>query len=147
MGVGFVELRSGNPCAHLADHGRLIREFAGTQFRIDEFTVDCEFKRAPIGGFEFEAGNATFVFSENLAGQTDRLWFVVSRRAVAKMDFHWSSSIKRIADWLRLFCLLLLLLGRGGFLLGGCLAGFGAGLLGCENTVKVVRVFLRGSAV
>ena len=145
MGVELMELPSGNPCAHLADHGGLVREFAGTQFRIDEFTVDCEFKRAPIGGFELEAGNATFVFSENLAGQTDRLWFVVSRRAVAKVNFHWSSSIKRVADWLGFFCLLFL--GRGGLLLGGCFAGFGAGLLGCENTVKVIGVFLRGSAV
>tara|TARA_Y100001960_G_C14321412_1_gene655571 strand:- start:231 stop:668 length:438 start_codon:yes stop_codon:yes gene_type:complete len=145
MGVGLMELPSGNPCAHLADHGGLVREFAGTQFRIDEFAVNCKFKRAPIGGFEFEAGNATFVFSENLAGQTDRLWFVVSRRAVAKVNFHWSSSIKRVADWLGFFCLLFL--GRGGLLLGGCFAGFGAGLLGCENTVKVIGVFLRGSAV
>ena len=89
MGVGLMELPSGNPCAHLADHGGLVREFAGTQFRIDEFAVNCKFKRAPIGGFEFEAGNATFVFGKNLAGQTDRLRFVVSRRAIAKVNFHW----------------------------------------------------------
>ena len=84
-----MELPSGNSLTHLADHGSLVGEFARTQLRVDEFTIDRKFKRAPIGGFEFEAGNAAFVFGENLAGQTDRLRLVVSRRAIAKVNFHW----------------------------------------------------------
>ena len=71
----------------LSDLG-IVREATTFQLGKDQLPIDADFKPAAIGWHEDEPFDARFEFLDELLGQTDRLWFVVSGLAIDDFDFH-----------------------------------------------------------
>ena len=58
------------------------------QFGKDKFSVHANFELAAVRGNQDQFLNPRFEVGDQFVGQTDRLRFVVSNRAVHNFDFH-----------------------------------------------------------
>lgn len=74
--------------ADFGDHLVFARELVGLQLRIDEVTVDRQFKTPAPRWLQLELLDLLLVLREDFGRQTDGLWFVVSSSAVTQMNLH-----------------------------------------------------------
>ena len=58
------------------------------QLRIDQGTVQAEFKAAAIGGNQYQPLDPGLEFGDEIVGQTDRLGFIVSSLTINKFYLH-----------------------------------------------------------
>ncbi len=68
-----------------------IRERPGATFRPDRLAVHLDLEATPVGGNQFETGDAALQFVEQEGRQTDGFRLVVSDRAVLDADVHGSA--------------------------------------------------------
>ncbi len=70
------------------DHRVFYGKLTGFQLGIDQGVIQGQFETTATGGLQFNTGNLLLVLSENFGRQTDGLWLIISRRAIAEMHFH-----------------------------------------------------------
>jgi hypothetical protein len=81
--------------AHRREHRVLVREFAGLQLRVEEFSVDTELETTASRRNELHVLNTLFVLIEELVRQTDGFRFVASLRAILEFHVHDSLLLKK----------------------------------------------------
>ena len=91
---GQTSGRVSQSLADFPDDFVFVRKLSGFQLGIDEFTVDRQLKTSATRGLQFEPLQLLLVLRQDFGRQTDGLGFVVSCRAVTKMNLHgWSLGV------------------------------------------------------
>ena len=77
-----------DPSSNLSNHCIFVGELPGFELRVNQVAIDGQFEAAAARRLQLHTFKLLLVLSQNFGRQTDGLRFIVSRRAVAKMDFH-----------------------------------------------------------